>query len=106
MLTWKLLLILLVLLGVASWFVLSLSALELARRRCLEACQQAGLQFLDQSISQTRWQLNFVGGRLMLRRRYRFEVSREGWDRLRGEMSLLGGQVEWVRLPAGEADQQ
>ncbi|PJK10018.1 hypothetical protein CO608_04785 [Lysobacteraceae bacterium NML08-0793] len=87
------------------WALLAVGALMIwvnAARRAAEqaieigrqACQRAGVQWLDQSVHATGFRLRRGrDGRLGLERSYRFEYSRNGDDRHTGSMSLLAGEL-------------
>lgn len=78
----------------------SRAAAELAQRLGREACAQAGVQWLDQSVALTRIALRRAGdGRLRVFRQYRFEYSQQGDDRGHGSLALLGRELQWIRTP-------
>jgi len=63
------------------------------------ACEQAEVQFLDDTVAQSS--LRFARndeGRLILERHFRFEFSTTGDDRQQGRVRLLGGRVQDVNL--------
>ena len=63
----------------AGWFWLdSLRARELATGICRAACEQRGLQFLDQTVALRRLGVRRTPAGLRLRRVYRFDFSEEG----------------------------
>lgn len=94
-----------------TWILLTLAglvavawhdALGARERACFHsrrACQGAGLQLLDQTVSLQRIGLAVNAGRVSLRRTYAFEVSTDGLDRARGSLVLLGRRVLGVSLP-------
>lgn len=80
---------------------------ELARAAGRRACEQAQVQFLDDTVELVRVRVRRdARGHLGLRREYRFEFSDDGADRRGGEIALLGRQVlrvvlEPYRIPPG-----
>jgi predicted membrane metal-binding protein len=93
-------LLVLLLLAVAVWFISeSLKARELAYAAARRACEEAQVQFLDDTVSQSGMRLaRDADGRATLERYFRFEFSTTGDDRLQGRVRLLGGQVQDVNL--------
>ncbi len=93
-------LIVLLLLGAAIWVVSDgLKARETAHAAARRACEQAGVQFLDDTVSQSGMRLARDGeGRATLERLFRFEFSTTGDDRQQGRVRLLGGRVQEVNL--------
>ena len=92
-----LLLLLLAALGL-FWFD-SLSALEVARAKGKRVCNDANVQFLDDTVANIGLALvRDQSGRRVLRRTYRFEFSETGDSRLEGRMVMLGRRVESVTL--------
>jgi len=89
-------LLFLVLLAVLGWFWFeSLRALEIARTTGKQACNQANVQFLDDTVASVALAFSRdKSGRRVLRRTYRFEFSETGNTRLEGRLTLLGGKVE------------
>ena len=80
------------------WFD-SLRALEIARAAGRRACQDADVQFLDDTVAGTSLALvRNESGRRVLRRTYRFEFSDTGNTRLEGQLILLGAKVESVTM--------
>ncbi len=88
------------LLALAIWFVSdSLKAREAAHAAARRACEEAGVQFLDDTVSQTGMRLTRdADGRATLERRFRFEFSTTGDDRQQGRVRLLGNKVQEVNL--------
>lgn len=93
-------LLLLLTLTVLGWFWFdSLRALEAARRAGKRVCQEANLQFLDDTVANTSLALvRDDSGRRVLRRIYRFEFSETGNTRLEGRLTLFGARVESVTM--------
>lgn len=93
-------LIVLLLLGAAIWFVFdSLKARETAYAVARRACEEAEVQFLDDTVSQSSLRLaRDVDGRAVFERHFRFEFSTTGDDRQQGRVRLLGSRVQDVKL--------
>jgi hypothetical protein len=90
---------LLVLLGVYLWRG-ALKARERARALGAELCARARLQLLDQTVALQHLALaRGNDGGWHLRRRYRFEVSSDGCDRLHGSLDLLQDRLVDYQLP-------
>ena len=90
--------ILLILLLVAiAWFWLDSSrARELAVGICREASQRYGVQFLDETVELRRLGLRWPNEGLRLRRVYHFAFSRDGVERLTGNLALVGINLEYL----------
>ena len=70
-----------------------------ALRIASEHCQQLDLQLLDHSmVIVGLWPVRDASGRLLLRRRYRFEFASTGDQRYHGELALTGLQLERIDL--------
>lgn len=82
-----------IILGALFW-ASGRSAAENATRRGRTACEQAGVQWLDQSVHQVRLRVRRdPAGRLRWERQFRFEYSSGGDDRHAGMITLLGDRV-------------
>lgn len=82
-----------------GWFWLdSLRAREIAIGISRAACEQRGLQFLDQTAALVRLGLRRTSEGLRLRRVYRFDFSEEGVGRRSGYLILLGMDIEELSL--------
>ena len=93
------LLFVLVLLALLAFWWDSLGARQVARLAGRRACEREEAQFLDDTVAVSRIRLQRDGrGRLMFYRQYRFEYSRSGEERLRGQVDLLGKQVLRVEM--------
>ena len=80
------------------WFD-SLRSLEIARAAGRHACQNANVQFLDDTVAGISLALmRNESGRRVLRRTYRFEFSDTGDTRLEGRLILVGEKVESVTM--------
>jgi Protein of unknown function (DUF3301) len=90
----------LVLLAAFGWFWFnSLRALEIARKAGKRACDDANVQFLDETVAGIALALvRDASGRRILRRTYRFEFSETGNTRLEGQLILLGDRVESLTM--------
>jgi len=93
-------LLFLLLLAALGWFWFdSLRALEVARKSGKRACDEAHVQFLDDTVAGTSFALvRNKSGRRVLRRTYRFEFSETGNTRLEGQLILLGDRIESVTM--------
>ena len=91
---------LLLLLAALGWFWFdSMRALEIARTHGRQACHEANLQFLDDTVASIGLALVRDGtGRRTLRRTYRFEFSETGNSRHEGRVILLGARIESLTL--------
>lgn len=90
----------LLLLGVWYWWD-TLRTKEAARLSGLHACQQAGVQFLDDTVQRKRlWLRRNQQGRLQLCRLYFFEFTSDGAQRYEGRIVVLGKQVQEVDMDA------
>jgi hypothetical protein len=84
----------------ALWYwVDAMRSKELARAAGRRACDEAGVQFLDDSVvlARVRPQRD-ARGRLGFHRAYHFEFTPDGSARQRGEVALLGRRVLHVSL--------
>jgi hypothetical protein len=74
-----------------------------ARERAIDAgrelCREAGVQWLDQTVSLKRLRVGLRDGLPTFLRRYGFEVSLNGSDRHRGHLDLSGHRLEAWSLP-------
>jgi len=86
--------------AVAVWFWLdSLKTREIGVNAARKACQDDGLQFLDETVvGQSVRLARDDAGRLQLRRTYAFEYSDTGNDRRSGSVTLLGHEVEFLHV--------
>ena len=90
----------LLLLAALGWYWSdSLRALEIARRAGKRACDEANVQFLDDTVASIALALaRDDSGRRVLRRTYRFEFSETGNSRLEGSLIVLGNRIESVTM--------
>ncbi|OOG22003.1 hypothetical protein B1C78_15570 [Thioalkalivibrio denitrificans] len=86
--------------GLAIWYVNdTLRCRERVVRAARNACAELRVQFLDQSVAQTRLGLGRgADGRLRLRREYRFDFSLDGSDRYAGYVTCIGQRVTGLSL--------
>lgn len=92
--------IVILLLAGVLWFVAdSLKAREAAHAAARKACEEAGVQFLDDTVSQTRLKLARDNqGRAVVERWFRFEFSDSGDDRQHGTVRLKSNRVLEINL--------
>lgn len=89
----------LMVLAMLAWlWAQALRLRDLALRGCRRACQETGVQLLDESVALARVDLQRSGAGRRLRWWYDFHFSVDGRDRHRGSAALVGGRVEAVRL--------
>lgn len=87
-----------------GWSASRLAA-DTARRAGRHACERAGVQLLDQTVVLSRLGLRRdAQGRLRVLRQYNFDYSRNGSDRSRGTIGLLGSQLQWISDPRADED--
>jgi len=93
-------LLFLLLLAAFGWFWFdSMHVLEIARKAGKRACDDAHVQFLDDTVAGIALALmRDKAGRRVLRRTYRFEFSETGNSRLEGRLILLGHRIESVTM--------
>lgn len=90
-------LLLLVMLG--GLWLHSLQILEKARNTGKQACINADVQFLDDTVARVGITIaRDESGRRVLRRTYRFEFSETGNTRLEGQVIMLGDKIESVTM--------
>ncbi len=94
-------LILLAAIAFLAWFwVDTLRARERAVQLCRDLCRARGLQLLDETVAQQSIGLGRDrNGRARFRRHYRFEFTRDGATRDRGNVVMLGEVMESMDLP-------
>ena len=96
--TTSLLLLFAVLAGLWFWYD-SMRAFEIARNGGKQACIDANVQFLDDTVAGAGLALvRDSSGRRVWRRTYRFEFSETGNTRLEGRLILLGDKIESVTM--------
>ncbi|MBK7541200.1 MAG: DUF3301 domain-containing protein [Candidatus Competibacteraceae bacterium] len=90
--------------GIGLWFWRdSLGAREQARVASARACQQNGVQLLDDTVALERlWLRRDRDGRLKLERLYVFEFTDTGQNRQIGSVLLVGWRVEVLQMEGGD----
>ncbi|MFN3544374.1 MAG: DUF3301 domain-containing protein [Thiobacillus sp.] len=85
--------------ALAWYWYAGLQAREQAIAVIRRACQESGLQFLDDSVALRRLRLARNGeGQVQFQRDFHFEFSDTGDNRRPGLVRMLGERVEWVSL--------
>lgn len=88
-----------VLLGLAWLWLDSLQAREIGVQAAARACQEEGVQFLDETVViRLLRPVRDDDGRLRLRRVYAFEYSDTGDNRREGSVSLIGREIELISV--------
>lgn len=92
--------IVIIALAALLWFIAdSLKAREAAHAAARKACEEASVQFLDDTVSLVRLRLSRDGeGRAVLERWFRFEFSPSGDDRQQGSVRLKAGRIQEIHL--------
>jgi hypothetical protein len=89
----------LILAAIAWVWIDSLRAREACLAAVRSACEDDGLQFLDETVSVSRLRLaRDDGGQLRIERHYAFEYSDTGNNRRRGGATLLGQEITMLNL--------
>ena len=90
---------LLVLAAGAAYWLEAMRGKELARAAGKRACDGAGLQFLDDTVVQTRVRVRRdENGRVAFQRQYRFEFTDSNDARYRGNVTVFGRRVLHLSL--------
>lgn len=77
-----------------QWWSSARAAAERAGQLGREACERAGVQWLDQSVHAYAMRLRRGDdGRLRIERSFRFEYSEDGMQRHIGQLVLRGDQL-------------
>jgi hypothetical protein len=97
-------LLLLLALGLIIWFWQdSLRARESACKASVLACQQYGVQLLDDTVALEKLTLcRAYSGFLRIQRIYRFEFTETGATRHLGRIVMLGRHVEVMHMKDGD----
>lgn len=92
--------ILILLLVAIVWFWLdSAKSKEIATKSAVAACQEVGVQLLDQTVSLEKLKLKRnARGNITFLRIYRFDFSMQGTERLEGRTMMLGQTVKQIHL--------
>ena len=89
----EILVILLILAALASWWFSTVSR-ETAIRFAREACKRLGVQLLDETVSLNKLRLQRNNrGHMGIARWYTFEFSASGIDRRSGSVKLIGDKL-------------
>ena len=98
------LIVLLCIIPAVAFWVSGRAAAESATMHGRQACQHAGVQWLDQSVHQVRLRLKRnAESRLCWERQYRFEYSNGDDDRHAGLVTMLGGALSGLAGPMPRA---
>lgn len=92
--------------GVTAFFMFTAARAAAERAAVIgrDACQAAGVQWLDQSVHATGMRLRRRGtGWLGVERSFRFEYSEDGQDRHVGRVVLLGEKLVGFSGPSRAA---
>ena len=84
--------------GVVWWFSAA-EALERARAHAQAACARAGVQLLDATVALRRIRLRRAAEGWVLERRYAFEFSPDGVQRVQGWIDLRGRDLVSATVP-------
>jgi hypothetical protein len=80
-----------------AWFWLDSSrARELAVGICKQASDKYGVQFLDESVALKSLGIRWPTEGIRFRRVYTFDFSRDGVERLNGNLALVGINLEYL----------
>ncbi len=71
-------------------------ARELAVGICKQASEKYGVQFLDESVVLKKLGLRWPTEGIRIRRVYQFEFSRDGVQRVTGNLALVGINLEYL----------
>ena len=106
-LSWSALAFLIFAAAVAWFWQDSLVTRERANAAAIDACERAGLQFLDGTVAFARigWTRD-NSGRLTLQRTYVFDYTANSIERLQGFVVLTGHRVDNVGYAAGDNSHQ
>ncbi|MBS7456675.1 DUF3301 domain-containing protein [Coralloluteibacterium stylophorae] len=98
--------VLLIFAAVAGFWSAHRAAAEAAIGFGRNACAAADVQWLDQTVQFAGLRLRRGGnGWLRVERRYHFDYSRDGEDRRRGRIVLLGTELQELAGPAPRDDE-
>jgi len=89
--------IIILILAFLAWLWLDSSrAREMAIGICKEASEKYGVQLLDESVVVKQVSLRWPTEGLRIRRVYLFDFSRDGTERLSGNLALVGINLEYL----------
>jgi hypothetical protein len=78
----------------------ALRARESATSECRRYCRSHELQFLDETVAMSHFEVTRrPSGLVTLRRVYAFEFSEGGVERKAGSITMIGDRVESVYMP-------
>ena len=97
-------LLLLSLCGIAWFWHASRKAHEKALEISKVVCTDLKVQRLDEGVALRQFKLHWSRHGLELVRVYSFEFSSDGVNRCRGEISLIGLSLTWVRIEHPDGD--
>lgn len=83
----------------AIWWFSATEARERARGHAQAACARAGVQLLDATVALRRLRLRRAAEGLVLERRYAFEFSPDGVNRVQGWIDLRGRELVSATVP-------
>lgn len=87
------------LLAFIGWLILdSMRAQENAIEICTKACEERGVQLLDQTVSVHRIGIRWGMEGIRLRRIYRFDYSEDRESRHTGHLALIGTRLEELSM--------
>jgi Protein of unknown function (DUF3301) len=85
--------------GIFKLWQLTLGARETANRLAKEACERAGVQFLDGTAAFSSWtHRRGADGKRSWLRTYTFDYSSDGTGRAQGFVVLSGERLEYLGL--------
>jgi hypothetical protein len=84
--------------GVVWWFAAA-EARERARAHAQAACAKAGVQLLDATVMLRRLRVRRAAEGFVLERRYAFEFSPDGMNRVQGWIELRGRDLVSATVP-------
>lgn len=90
---------LLLLLGFGWFWLNNIRILEIARNAGRQACIDAEVQFLDDTVASIALGIaRDHSGRRVFRRTFRFEFTETGNSRIEGQVFMLGDKVESITM--------
>lgn len=81
------------------WWFSATEARERARAHAQAACARAGVQLLDATVMLRRLRVRRAAEGLVLERRYVFEFSPDGVNRVQGHIDLRGRDLVSATVP-------
>ncbi len=81
----------------AAWFWLdSARAREIAIGICRETSERYGVQLLDDSVALSKLSIRWPDQGLRIWRQFSFDFSRDGAERLQGQLALTGINLDYL----------